>query len=521
MNMRLISSVADLQIYAREVRSRGKSLALVPTMGALHEGHQSLIRKAKQQCDTVLVSIFVNPMQFDAKTDFASYPRDIEKDEDTLRLLNVDAIFAPQQEALYPAGFDTFVNPGKLASVLEGTSRPGHFRGVATIILKLFNLVQPDVAYFGQKDFQQVQIIRRLVEDLNISVRLVIAPIIREADGLAMSSRNALLSGEERKAATVLYRSLQCGEALVHAGEVKAPILLEAMRKAVDSEPLVKLDYLALVNPSQLKPVERVTTGTVALITARVGSVRLIDNLIFGPPGSSPDLLLQMAFSARPVMDHRARIPGMETEALCRRIESCRDCAAISTVRIPPHEFLAKYLRLHYPDLNRVRVVVIGRDAPMDPEHYLYKHPERPTPFATALFELLGVKDFQDFKRECVLTDATRCHIVSEHVPEKALAYCARHLVEELKHFPNLQTIVTLGEDTYQQFQRDVLGRSTREIKPYKKMMKPAGWACEDVHLPFGDERPVHVVYYHHPMIGYERSQSVPREILLPPDSSG
>ena len=363
------------------------------------------------------------------------------------------------QEDIYPAGFDTFVEPGKLAAPLEGASRPGHFRGVTTIVLKLFNLVQPDVAYFGQKDFQQVQIIRRLVEDLNLNVRLVICPIVREADGLALSSRNALLSREARQAATVLHRCLRHGETLVQAGEVHAQNLLKAMQAVVEKEPLVALDYLALVNPSQLEPVERVSAGTVALIAARVGSVRLIDNLIFGPPGASPELLLQLAFSARPVIDSGARIPGLETEALCRRIDTCRDCAAISSVMIPPREFLAKYLKRDYPDLNRVRVVVIGRDAPMDPDHYLYKHPDRPTRFATALYALLGVENFQDFKKAFVLTDALRCHVQSEHVPEKALTYCARHLREELKQFPNLQTVVILGEDAYRQFQRDILER--------------------------------------------------------------
>ena len=189
------------------------------------------------------------PSQFNSGEDFASYPRDLQKDAEALRALNVDGIFAPHQEDMYPAGFDTFVEPGKLAAPLEGASRPGHFRGVATIVLKLFNLVQPDVAYFGQKDFQQVQIIRRLVEDLNLNVRLVICPIVREADGLALSSRNVLLSREARQAATVLHRCLRHGETLVQAGEVHAENLLQAMQAVVEEEPLVALDYLALVNP--------------------------------------------------------------------------------------------------------------------------------------------------------------------------------------------------------------------------------------------------------------------------------
>src|ERR1019366_8296976 len=262
MNTRLITSVPELQNYLREVRTRGRSLGLVPTMGALHAGHQSLIRRAKQQCDAVVVSIFVNPTQFGSPDDLAKYPRDLQKDAGILSDLNVDAAFAPGQEEIYPAGFDTFVEPGKLSSNLEGSSRPGHFRGVTTIVLKLFNLVQPDIAYFGQKDFQQVQIIRRLVEDLNLSLRLVICPIVREADGLALSSRNLLLSRDARKAATVLHRCLQRCEDLVHAGEAHAQTLLEAMRAVVQAAPMVELDYLVLVDPKHLKPVERVSAGT-------------------------------------------------------------------------------------------------------------------------------------------------------------------------------------------------------------------------------------------------------------------
>ncbi|HMD84540.1 MAG TPA: pantoate--beta-alanine ligase [Terriglobia bacterium] len=518
MHTRLITSVSDLQSYVRELRARGRSLALVPTMGALHEGHQSLIRRAKQQCDTMLVSIFVNRTQFNSGEDFTSYPRDLEKDVEALRALNVDGIFAPPEEEIYPLEFDTFVEPGKLAAPFEGATRPGHFRGVTTIVLKLFNLLQPDVAYFGQKDFQQVQIIRRLVEDLNLSVRLVICPIVREADGLALSSRNALLSREARQAATVLHRSLSHGETLVQAGEVQAKKLLKIMRQVVEEEPQVALDYLALVNPLHLEPVERVSAGTVALIAARVGSVRLIDNLIFGPPGASPELLLQLAFAARPVIDAGARIPGLEIEALCRRIETCRDCAAMSSVMIPPREFLAKYLKRDYPDLNRVRVVVIGRDAPMNPDNYLYKHPERPTPFATALYSLLGAESFENFKQAFVLTDALRCHIQHDRVPEKALTYCARHLRDELKQFPNLQTVVTLGEDAYQQFQRDLLERKGDEIKPFEEILTAEGWAEEDVSFPLLKTGTLHVIYCYHPTMGYKHSQ--PLAPALPPVSA-
>jgi len=509
MHTRLITSLSELHSFVRELRARGRSLALVPTMGALHEGHQSLIRRAKQQCDTVLVSIFVNPTQFNASQDFAAYPRDLQKDTEALRARNVDAIFAPRAEDLYPAGFDTYVEPGKLASPLEGSVRPGHFRGVSTIVLKLFNLLQPDVAYFGQKDFQQVQVIRRLVEDLNVGVRLVICPTVRDADGLALSSRNALLGPEGRKAATVLHRSLLRGQTLVQEGEVCAQNLLAAMKRVIAEERTVTLDYLALVDPSQLEPVERVSAGTVALIAARVGAVRLIDNLILGPQGANPELLLQLAFSARPVIDPNARIPGLETEALCRRIEACRECAALSSVRIPPREFLAKYLKRDYPDLNRVRVLVVGRDAPMDPDHYLYKHIDRPTRFAAALYAMLGVRDFQEFRKAFALTDALRCHVHSDHAPDKALSYCARHLRDELKQFPNLRAVVLLGEDAYQQFQREVLERKGEEIKPFEEMLNGEGWGQEDVPLAGAAAGRVRAVYAYHPTMGYKHSQQI------------
>jgi pantoate--beta-alanine ligase len=515
MNAPLITSVHELQTYTREVRSRGRSLGLVPTMGALHEGHLSLVRRAKQQCDATLVSIFVNPTQFAPGEDFHRYPRSLERDAALLWSLNVNAIFAPPDEEMYPSGFDTHVDPGELAVPFEGAARPGHFRGVATVVLKLFNLVQPDVAYFGQKDFQQVQVIRRLVQDLNLNVRLVICPIVRLPDGLALSSRNSYLSPEARQAALALPRCLRRGETLVHAGEADAATLLKEMRQVIEAEPLVQLDYLAIVNPADLEPVERVRTGAAALVAARVETVRLIDNLILGPLGSSPELLLQQAFASQSIMPVGARIPGLETEALRKRVESCRDCAAISSVLIPPREFLAKYLKRDYPDLNRVRVVIIGRDAPMNPDHYFYYHPEGPSRFAQTLYELLGVSTFQEFKERCVLTDALRCHVQAARVPEKALAFCARHLSEELKHFPQLQVIVTLGQDAYLQFQTYLLGRSPGEFKPFEELLRPEGWAEEEVHLPAVKDRALHVFYCYHPTLGYKHSPSLAQSLQL------
>jgi len=515
MHTRLITSLVDLHGFVRELRGRGKSLALVPTMGALHAGHLSLVRRAKQQCDAVLVSIFVNAKQFNSSEDLARYPRDLEKDTEILKDLNVDGVFAPRAEEMYPAGFDTYVDPGELTAPFEGALRPGHFRGVATIVLKLFNLTQPDLAYFGQKDFQQVQILRRMVDDLNLPLRLVVCPIVRAADGLSLSSRNVLLSPEDRHAATVLHRSLSRGEALVQAGEVRAGAVLDAMRETINAEPRVKLDYLAVVDATTLAEVERVSAGTVALIAAQAGPVRLIDNLIFGPVGASPEALLQLAFATRPVVDPRARIPGLEIEALCRRISACRDCAAMSAVMIPPREFLVKYLRRDYPDLNSVRAMVIGRDAPMHPEHFFYRHPERPDRFDAALYAMLGVQSFEAFKQTFVLTDALRCHVQSAQVPEKALAFCARHLREELKQFPNLQTVVVLGIDAYHQFQSEILERRGADIKPYEALLNAEGWAHEQVSFPHVNAGILHVVYAHHPTRSPKQSPSLAS--ALPP----
>jgi len=498
-----------MRTRAREVRSRGISLALVPTMGALHEGHLSLVRRAKHQCDVVVVSVFVNPAQFGPAEDLARYPRTLTEDLELLRSFKVDAVFAPADAEMYPEGFRTFVEPGEIAASFEGASRPGHFRGVATVVLKLFNIVEPDVAYFGQKDFQQVQVIRRLVEDLNLGVRLVVCPIVREPDGVAMSSRNRYLSAEERLAALVLQRCLQRAEELAQAGEASAKKLLEEMQSVFAAEPRAQLDYLAIVEPTWLRPVERVAAGSVALVAARVGKVRLIDNLIFGPPGSSPEVRLQLALTAQPVVDMGARIPGLETETLKRKIEDCRNCAAISSILLPPREFLAKYLKRDYPDLNSVRVAVIGRDAPMNPEHFLYRSPEAANRFVTGLYELLGVKSFGEFKARFVLTDAVRCHAHANRVPERALEHCVKHLREELRLFPNLESIVLLGEDAYLQFQDLVLGRELRNIRPFDELVKQQGWAQEVIRVPSLGERARRVFYCHHPTYGYKRSPSI------------
>lgn len=498
-----------MRAVARDVRSRGRSLGLVPTMGALHEGHLSLVRQAKHECDVVLVSIFVNPTQFGPQEDFSRYPRALEKDLELLRSLKVDAAFAPSDAEMYPQGFNTFVEPGEIAAPFEGASRPGHFRGVATVVLKLFNIVEPDIAYFGQKDYQQVQVVRRLVEDLNLDVRLVICPTVREPDGLAKSSRNSYLSPEDRQAALALHHCLSRAEELVHAGVTNVQKLLNEMRAVFGAEPRARLDYLAIIEPTTLRPIERVTAGSVVVVAARVGTVRLIDNLIFAPPGSSPELRLQLALTAQPAVDTSVKVPGLETEALRLRIESCRDCAAISSILIPPREFLVQYLKRDYLDLNSVRTVVIGRDSPMDPDQFLYRQPEKTSRFARGVYELLGVKNHSEFKARFVLTDAVRCHGNATHVPEKALAYCSRHLQDELKLFPNLETIVVLGEDAYLQFQKHILGRDASRIQPFDELLKPQAWAQESVRLPWAEECTVRVFYCYHPTYGYTRSPSI------------
>ena len=235
-------------------------------------------------------------------------------------------VFAPSSTEIYPAGFAAFVEPGHIATVFEGAIRPRHFRGVATVVLKLFNIVRPDIAFFGQKDFQQVVVIRRLVEDFNLPVQIVACPIVREADGLAKSSRNVYLNAEDRKAALLLSRSLQRAEEMAQAGEGDAQKLVEEMRKTFEAEPRVRLDYAAIVSPNTLEPVAQVIPGSVALVAARLGAVRLIDNLIFGPPGSTPELKIQLAFSTQPTSQAKQRNcqAWKASPCACSKLRSCR-----------------------------------------------------------------------------------------------------------------------------------------------------------------------------------------------------
>ncbi len=277
--MEIIHTPEEMRAACRELR-RGGLLGFVPTMGALHEGHLSLVRLARAQSQAVAASIFVNPLQFGPNEDFARYPRSLPRDRELLEAEGVELLFAPPAEAMYPPGATTYVTVEGLSDKLDGHSRPGHFRGVTTVVAKLFQIVEPDLAIFGQKDAAQVAIIKRMVRDLNLPVRIVVAPIVREPDGLAMSSRNRYLDPQQRQAATVLYRALQCVEAKARQGERRADVLIDAGRQLVAREPGVRLDYLEIVDPGSLDPLPDISCGTLAAIAAYVGSTRLIDNLI-------------------------------------------------------------------------------------------------------------------------------------------------------------------------------------------------------------------------------------------------
>jgi len=278
--MTLVSTVADARSAVRAARRDGKRIGLVPTMGALHDGHISLVRAARQRCDFVAVSIFVNPTQFGPKEDFSKYPRTLEADRQKLQAEKVDLIFAPPVEEMYPPGSVTVVTAEGITDRLDGASRPGHFRGVTTVVAKLFHILEPDVAFFGQKDAAQAAIIRRMVRDLIFPVEIVVAPIVREADGLALSSRNVYLSPSERKQALVLSRALREIQSRFGAGERSSAKLIEAARQVFASEPQVRVDYIELVDPETLESVPSAETGTLAAVAAFVGSTRLIDNLL-------------------------------------------------------------------------------------------------------------------------------------------------------------------------------------------------------------------------------------------------
>jgi pantoate--beta-alanine ligase len=277
MRMRVVHTIAEARAVRRALPG---TWGFVPTMGYLHEGHLSLVRRARAENDRVAVSIFVNPTQFGPHEDYARYPRDLERDLRLLEPLGVDLVFVPSVEEMYPPGFQTWVIVEEVSRPLEGASRPGHFRGVATVVAKLFNILQPDRAYFGQKDAQQTVVIRRMVQDLNIPVEIVICPTVREPDGLAMSSRNTYLNPEERRAATVLFRALQAAKVRYEAGERDAERLREAMREVIRAEPLARIDYVSVAHPETLQELERVEGPALLSLAVYIGTTRLIDNLM-------------------------------------------------------------------------------------------------------------------------------------------------------------------------------------------------------------------------------------------------
>ncbi len=278
--MRISKTIAETRAAVRELRAAGGRVGLVPTMGALHAGHVSLVRAAREQCDAVVVSIFVNPTQFGPNEDFAKYPRTWDADCALLEKEGVDLVFAPGAEDMYPAGASTFVEVEGMSDRLDGVSRPGHFRGVATVVAKLFHIVAADKAFFGQKDAAQVAVLRRMVRDLNFDLEVVVCPTVREADGLALSSRNRYLSAEERKQALVLSRALRRIEERVSQGVVESAALIREAQEMLAAQAGVRVDYLRIVDPSSLEDVADVRGNSLVAVAAVVGTTRLIDNVV-------------------------------------------------------------------------------------------------------------------------------------------------------------------------------------------------------------------------------------------------
>jgi pantoate--beta-alanine ligase len=284
--MQILSDIPELRATLRGLRGdraserpTPRSVGLVPTMGALHAGHRSLVQAARKRCDIVVVSIFVNPAQFGPNEDFSRYPRTLEQDCEILQTEGVDVAFTPTAEAMYPDGASTYVEVEGVSERLDGASRPGHFRGVATVVAKLFHIVQPDLAFFGQKDAAQVAVLRKMVRDLDFPLEIIVCPIVREPDGLAMSSRNRYLSEEERCQALVLSRALRTAELQAARGEHRTVELLRTMRAVLQQEPAIRIDYLAVVDPDTLLPIDTVEFGALLAIAAYVGNTRLIDNV--------------------------------------------------------------------------------------------------------------------------------------------------------------------------------------------------------------------------------------------------
>ncbi len=278
--MKVISSIVEMQKTSLGLRNRGKSVGFVPTMGALHKGHTSLIEKAKKASDVVILSIFVNPTQFTAGEDYYSYPRDIEKDKTTASDIGVDYLFLPSADEMYPEGYKTFVNVEDITEPLCGKFRLGHFKGVATVVLKLFNIVKPHRAYFGEKDYQQLLVIRRMARDLNLDIEIVNMPTIREGDGLAMSSRNRYLNQKEMVSAAAIYKALKISQEMVKDSERVSKNIITEMERVIKSEDGIKIDYISICDPDTLEDVKIINDRALIAIAVRIGNARLIDNCI-------------------------------------------------------------------------------------------------------------------------------------------------------------------------------------------------------------------------------------------------
>jgi pantoate--beta-alanine ligase len=287
-----IRTIAWMKEMARQARGENRLIGLVPTMGALHVGHSSLIARAKKECSPVIASIFVNPKQFGPNEDFAKYPRTFEGDSEKLQQAGVDALFAPEAAEIYPRDFSTYVQVDGLSDRLEGRSRPGHFRGVATVVMKLLQIVQPNFAYFGRKDAQQARVIAQMAHDLNLDAEIVVCPIVREPDGLALSSRNVYLKPEERKAATVLHRALDAARNELATGVRDALQLQTLLHRALGQEALATVDYAEIVDAESFEPVVRISKACYVLLAVFIGKTRLIDNLYVEPKSPGSDVLV-------------------------------------------------------------------------------------------------------------------------------------------------------------------------------------------------------------------------------------
>ncbi|NQS90364.1 pantoate--beta-alanine ligase [Patescibacteria group bacterium] len=278
--MQLIKKIEKMENYCKKVKDKGESIGFVPTLGYLHKGHLFLIKVAKETCDEVVVSIFVNPLQFGPGEDYERYPRDLSRDTEICQKEGVNAIFVPSLEEMYPQGYSTFIDmQGNLTQVLEGKLRPGHFRGVNTVLIKLFNIVHPNLSFFGEKDYQQALIVKKMVKDLNLDTKVVLSPTVRERDGLALSSRNSYLTLKQRRAAAVLYKSLTKAKEMIEKGKEDPEEVIFLMRDLINKEPLAKIDYVALVDPLTFERVSQIKENVLIALAVRIGKVRLIDNI--------------------------------------------------------------------------------------------------------------------------------------------------------------------------------------------------------------------------------------------------